>query len=529
MKVTAHPIRMALAVLLFAACGGQSQADEPEGLYADMLRGMGLVLTPKGSGTAWVVDLEQGILLTNEHVVTGQDRVDVVFPEYAENGRPVAELTYYFEHAKRLRAEVIDADGPRDLALVRLRDKLPERVAALRLAKQEPQPAERVHSVGNPSASGALWIYSAGTVRQVYRKEWRYADGPVRVARILEVQSPINNGDSGGPVVNDAGEVVGVVSGKKPEAVLMSWCIAGTEVRMYLEEALPLVEPKTAAAFRRRGVRALQRGLAIRAVEDLSAAHQLDPKSADILVNRALAHRARKDYDMAFDDVAEALQLDPQHEGAWNVRGCVHMDRGEYDQALREFRRAIQINPKVGMLHANRAYAHAHKGEFEQAVRSYDEALRLSPDVAEWYYHRGLALEQQGHVEKAESDYVQAVQREPAYKELLKLHKVRIVRVENRTGQKLRVQLRYEGLAEDGRWVWVPGKDSLTWELAAGETAVLEHDGRPVMARRMRIWAENPETNSAWLQVKDTDTWTAPVRGYRGGARPDLFTFTFNP
>src|SRR5262249_47446140 len=172
----------------------------------------------------------------------------------------VAELSHYIQHAKRLRAEVIDADGPRDLALIRLRDKPPDSIAALKLAGKEPQPAERVHSVGNPSASGALWIYSAGRVRQVYRKEWRYAEGPARVARILEMQSPINNGDSGGPVVNDAGEVVGVVSGKKPEAVLMSWCIAGAEVRAYLEEARPLVEPKTAAAFQRRGVRALQRG-----------------------------------------------------------------------------------------------------------------------------------------------------------------------------------------------------------------------------------------------------------------------------
>jgi tetratricopeptide (TPR) repeat protein len=529
MKVTAHPIRMVLAVVLLAACVGQSHADKDEGLYANILRGTGLVLTPKGSGTAWVVDPDQGLLVTNEHVVTSHDQVDVVFPEYGEDGRPVAELSYYVEHAKRLRAEVIDADGPRDLALIRLRVKLPERVSALKLAKQEPEPADRVHSVGNPSASGALWIYSTGTVRQVYRKEWRFADGPVRVARILELQSPINNGDSGGPVVNDAGEVVGVVSGKKPEAVLMSWCIAGAEVRKYLEEARPLVEPKTAAAFQRRGVRALQRGQAIRAVEDLSAARQLDTKSADILVNRALAHRTRKDYDLAFDDIVEALQLDPQHEGAYNVRGCVHMDRGEYDQALREFRRAIQINPKVGMVQANRAYAHANKGEFEQAVRSYDEALRLSPDVAEWYYRRGLALEQQGHVKKAEADYVQAVQREPAYKEVLTLHKVRIVRVENRTGQKLRVQLRYEGLAEDGRWVWAPGKDALTWELAEGETVVLVYDGRPVMARRMRIWADNSETNMAWLKVKDTDTWTAPVRGYRGGAKPDVFTYTFNP
>jgi Flp pilus assembly protein TadD len=529
MKVHAYPIRLILTALVLAACVGRSRADKAEEIYANTLRGTGLVLTPSGSGTAWVVDREKGLLITNDHVVAGHDRVDVVFPEYDKDGRPVAELPYYIANAKRLRAEVIDADGPRDLALIRLRDQPPERIAALKLAKEEPRPGVRVHSVGNPSASGALWIYSTGTIRQVYRKEWRYADGPARQARILEMQSPINPGDSGGPVVNDAGEVVGVVSGKKPDAILMSWCISGAEARGYLEEALPLVEPATAAAFHRRGFRALERGQAIRAVEDLSAARRLNPKSADILVHRAMAHRARKDFDLAFDDVAAALQLDSQHEGAYNVRGCIHTDRGEHDQALKEFRRAIQINPKIGLFHANRAQAHANKGELGQAVRSYDEALRLSADVAEWHYRRGLALEQLGQAEKAEADYVQAVQRDPAYRARLTLHKVRVVQVENRTGQKIRVHLRYEAQTEDGRLIWMPGTGAITWEFEPGETAVLVHEGHPILARRMQIWAENPQTNTAWLKVKDTDTWTAPARGYRGGAKPEMFTYTFKP
>ena len=250
------------------------------------------------------MDLEQGLIVTNEHVVTRNGEVEVVFPEYGKDGRPLAEPADY-RHVRRLRADVIDADGPRDLALVRLRDRPPAGVTALKVADREPRPADRVHSIGNPDASGALWVYSTGTVRQVYRKEWRYADALARAARVLEMQSAINPGDSGGPVVNDAGELVGVVSGKKAEAALMSWCIAAAEVKEYLAEARPLVEPKTAAAFYRRGVRSLGRGLAVRAVDDLSAAYRLAPKSADVLAARALAYRARKDYDLALDDIAE--------------------------------------------------------------------------------------------------------------------------------------------------------------------------------------------------------------------------------
>lgn len=518
--------RIAVVAALLSVYAGAARAEDSD-VYSRTVRATALIITPTGGGTGWVVDLEQGLLVTNEHVAMQNGEVEVVFPEYGKDGRPLAEPSDY-QRVRRLRAEVIDTDGPRDLALIRLVDRLPAGVVALKLADKEPRPSERVHSIGNPQASGALWVYSTGTVRQVYRKGWRYQDGPARAARVVEMQSPINPGDSGGPVVNDAGDLVGVVSGKKVEAALMSWCIAAADVKGYLEETRPLVEPKTVAAFRKRGQRTLGRGLTARAIEDLTAAHRLEPKSADILADRALAYRMRKDYDLALDDIAEALKLDPQHPGAHNVRGCIHTDNDRNDQALQDFRRAIQLDPRIAMFHANRAQAHANKKEFEQAARSYDEALRLSPGVADLHYRRGVALEQQGIADKAEEDYVRAVQIDPTYRDRLILHRGRVVKVVNKSGQKLRVFLRFEGLTAENRLAWIPGEGTLAWEFAPGEEAVLIHDGRPVTARRMRIWAEGTDTKDAWYSVKDKDTWTAPSLGYRGGAKPEIFTYTFN-
>jgi tetratricopeptide (TPR) repeat protein len=522
--------RVALAVALLAVCVGRSRAEGTvEDVYARTLRGTALILTPKGSGTGWVIDLEQGLLVTNEHVVTTHEQVEVIFPAYGKDGRPVAEWALYQRHAPRHVAEVVDADVRRDLAVLRLRERPPDGVAVVRLADREPRPGERVHSIGNPDASDALWVYSSGTVRQVYRKEWRYAAGPVRAARVVETQAAINHGDSGGPVVNDAGELVAVVSGGRPEAALMNWCIATAEVKEYLEETRPLIAPKTAAAFHLRGLRALNRGLATRAVEDLSEANRLAPKSADVLADRAKAHRARKDYDLARDDCNEALKLEPRHAEAFNVRGCVSSDRGQFDEALKDFRRAVQLAPRCAPFHANRAFAHAGKQEFDQAIRSYDEALGLTPVVAEWHYRRGLALEQHGDPARAEEDYVQAVRLDATYRNRVTLHKTRAIQVVNRTGQKLRVHLRYEVQAADGSWAWLPGKGDLTWEVAPGETALLLYDGRPVLARRMRIWADGLETGAVWHAVKDRDTWVTPAAGYRGGAKPELFTYTFTP
>ncbi len=267
----------------------------------------------------------------------------------------------------------------------------------------------------------------------------------------------------------------------------------------------------------------------MRAIEDFSAAHRLDAKSADILANRALAYRVRKDYDLALDDLAEAFKLNPLHPGAHNVRGCIHTDQGANDEALKDFRRAIRLDPSVAQFHANRAQAHMNKGEFGPALRSLDEALRLSPGVADWHYRRGLAHEQSGDMRKAEEDYARAIQIDPVYRERLTLHKTRVLQVANKTGQKIVVYLRYEGQTGDDKFAWLPGKGVLTWEFSPGETAVLTHEGKPILPRRMRIWAENSETKTVWNTAKDRDTWTAPAAGYRGGAKPELFTFTFNP
>ena len=234
-----HRTRVALAVTLLAVCIGPARAEgTAEDVYARTLRGTALVVTPTGSGTGWVIDLEQRLLVTNDHVAGAHEKVEVIFPAYDKDGRPVAEKDLYRKHARRYLADVIDSDGPRDLAVIRLNERPPEGVIAVKLGERDPRPGDRVHSMGNPGASDTLWVYSAGTVRQVYRKEWRYRAGPVRAARVIETQSAINPGDCGGPVVNAAGELVAVVAGKLPNASLVSWFIAVTSFPPVAEPVL---------------------------------------------------------------------------------------------------------------------------------------------------------------------------------------------------------------------------------------------------------------------------------------------------
>jgi S1-C subfamily serine protease len=197
-------------------------ADSGEKVYVSTLHSTVWIVIPVGgsrarTGSGSLIDVNKRLILTNYHVVGDDEMGFVSFPIF-QNGKLIAERDLYRAPGRRIPAKVIARDPKRDLAVLQLEGPVPAEARAIKLAKDSPSPGQRVHSVGNPGASGALWVYTEGSVRQVYHNKIRSMDretgkGFEIDARIVETQSPVNAGDSGGPVVNDKGELVAVVHG----------------------------------------------------------------------------------------------------------------------------------------------------------------------------------------------------------------------------------------------------------------------------------------------------------------------------
>ncbi|MGE0761112.1 MAG: trypsin-like peptidase domain-containing protein, partial [Pirellulaceae bacterium] len=239
-------------------------------------------------GTGWVLDAERRLLITNQHVVSGgadapdqvapDDEVRVYFPQRRQ-GELVTDRGTYLEQHEPVLAEIFDVHVLRDLAVLRLAS-LPPGTTAVELARHGARPGDSVHSLGNPGASDALWVYTSGTVRQVYRARSTYEHGMVRDFLRVETQSPTNPGDSGGPVVNEQGELVAVNQGYT-EGRLISWFIDVSEVRDYLASLEPYWAPASAEAFNDRGVHYYECGRYDRAAADFTEAIVRDAKLAD--------------------------------------------------------------------------------------------------------------------------------------------------------------------------------------------------------------------------------------------------------
>ncbi len=190
--------------------------------------------TSTGSGV--LVDLDKRLVMTNAHVV-GDCRTAVVFFPVIREGEVEVKRQSYLDNVVKLAqpGKVVAVDRRRDLALIQL-PSVPEGVKAIELAESSVKPGASVDIIGNPGGSDVLWVNTAGTVRSVYAKKFKSDHGD-HDFRAVEIQSPIKPGDSGGPVINAEGKLVGIAQSFSPQNVLVSYCVDITEIKELINSA----------------------------------------------------------------------------------------------------------------------------------------------------------------------------------------------------------------------------------------------------------------------------------------------------
>ena len=180
---------------------------------------------PKGvtiSGSGTLIDRQNRLVLTNYHVISQahKGKLRVFFPMKDPKGNYIFEKERYIRVLDRdgIPCHVLHQDTKRDLAIVQLVD-LPAGVQTLPIAKKSVSGGDHIHVMGSPGASGSLWAYTPGSVKNVYHKKWiipgHGKDDPTLDldCRVVEHTAPVNAGDSGGPNVNDRKELIGVTQG----------------------------------------------------------------------------------------------------------------------------------------------------------------------------------------------------------------------------------------------------------------------------------------------------------------------------
>jgi S1-C subfamily serine protease len=161
-------------------------------LYARSQDAVAYVQTQKGSGSGFLVS-RNGEVVTNEHVVEGASRVTVRFGE----------------HGKALPAQVVDQDASDDLAVLDVPDSAVANITPLTLGTSSGlRVGQSAIAIGSPfGLSGTL---TSGVVSALGR-DIQSPNGHT-ISGAVQTDAAINPGNSGGPLLDAAGQVIGINS-----------------------------------------------------------------------------------------------------------------------------------------------------------------------------------------------------------------------------------------------------------------------------------------------------------------------------
>jgi len=136
-------------------------------------------------GSGFVIDAEEGIIVTNNHVIEGADDIEVNFAD-----------------GSKLKAELVGADSKTDLAVLKVEPVRP--LTEVPLGQSDTMRiGDWVMAIGNPFGLGGTV-----TVGIISARGRDINSGPYD--NFIQTDAAINRGNSGGPLFNMIGEVIGI-------------------------------------------------------------------------------------------------------------------------------------------------------------------------------------------------------------------------------------------------------------------------------------------------------------------------------
>lgn len=180
-------------------------------MYAEAIRSVMWIITDDGEASGVLIDKETSLAVTNEHVTNNHEFVRVIFPVRDAYGTLIEERDFYVDKGNQGVLErlgyaafgrVIAEDYENDLAIVQILG-IPETARPIDCdfsnhAYHNMKSFDPVSILGNPEGRD-LWCWTAGHFQGVNE-------------RLLHINAGTYGGNSGGPVLNNQGILIGILS-----------------------------------------------------------------------------------------------------------------------------------------------------------------------------------------------------------------------------------------------------------------------------------------------------------------------------
>jgi S1-C subfamily serine protease len=193
-----------VGVLVLSACGGEKKLSQTE-LIEKSKPSVVRIRGKESGGSGVVIDAQRSLVLTNAHVAVGLTGMKAVVGDNEATETP---------------AQLVAAAPCEDLAVIRLVNK-PPNLQAMKIGKSaDVKAGERVTVLGYPgSFQEDRQTGAAGQAQKLVATDGSVSSANIavtpddttpRFASVIQHQATINHGNSGGPLVNEKGELVGI-------------------------------------------------------------------------------------------------------------------------------------------------------------------------------------------------------------------------------------------------------------------------------------------------------------------------------
>lgn len=244
--------RFVLSVLFMsfvaAAWGVQpAEAQQAINIYRRSVHGIVWIVNKVGlfserHGSGFLIDKERQLVMTCHHLIEGKWFADVYFPSTDADGDLICDPDFY-KGNRTLREQgyatvgrVVAFDAQKDLAILHV-NKVPRSAVELKTAFRDPDQNESLHVIGHPG-DRMLWSYCPGIEPQALNFR-RKVDGQQRDFRALVYCSGVFRGNSGGPVLNQRGQVVGLNSCAGGQGGMIAIAVHWREIDDLLDSVQP--------------------------------------------------------------------------------------------------------------------------------------------------------------------------------------------------------------------------------------------------------------------------------------------------
>jgi len=338
---------------------------------------------------------EDGLLVTNYHVIRGTELADVV---RADN------TTLYVEG-------IVAEDREADLALLKVNvsDARP-----LRLGQNSPPAVgAKVFAIGNPD--GLTNTLSEGLISGVRNDKTGHLAA-------VQTSAAISHGSSGGPLMTPDGVVVGVTAATMVDGQNLNFAVPAADVRKLMSHQgemrkLASAGVKALDALQTQEFSAVWNALGKKqwSVASRLLASMRDEQSGNVVYWMATGylHNQLKNTDLAIDAYKKAIEINPRSEPAWFYLGETYATAKKFGDAIMAYREAGKVEPRDGRAYVSAGFAYLGLDNHDKALDCFAFANRISPKTADPLCGMAIVYNHRKQYDQAETSAKEAISLKP--------------------------------------------------------------------------------------------------------------------